>query len=370
MKYKGICYQPLPPGYNPSTANKSCLYFGSDIADVTMMPVWSTDYSNSTGNYPNCRRDHFTLQEMGVTLLRLYDWEPRKHHKNFLDACATLGLGVLVPVSNYFLKGGFQHRQELIPKLIDSFRNYDGTDYHMAIKGIIIGNEPAVNGFGVQQCIEFTKDWAEIESQQFSNHREVPIGHPVDFGTYGGKYPAWGFWDPLLRALDPVHTRNLSSRLFLAPQSYDDKIALFENWGGTGKGYVDLTWEEFGQFKKPLLFTELGHDRTKQNYQTVVAGQLEGSIDYAREHPDRLLGTCFFQFADKVWMQGTSEGSFGAFKHSGYIQMHVKYQHQDFDFWDSNCAPGGSCAAEETMTLDRLEKTPLYDIVKKHYSSD
>lgn len=360
MRYKGICYQPMPPGYDPSTANDSCLYFGSDIADVTMIPIWGDDYTNSTGNYPNCRRDHFTLLDMGVNLLRLYDWEPRKQHKEFLDSCETLGIGVLAPVSNYFLKDGFNDRAALIPQLIKSFSNFDGSDYHDAIEGIIIGNEPRLHGFGVKECIEFTRSWADIEDAHFPGYRKLRLGHPVDFATYGGRYPAWGFWDPLLEGL--LTYGSVGNRLFLAPQSYDDRIALFENWGGTGQGYVELTWSHY---KLPILFTEIGHDRTKPNYQTVVAGQLDGAFSYAGAHPDRLLGTCFFQFADKVWMQGTSEGSFGTFSHSGYIQMHVHYRPQDFTI----PASGKGACGNETMTLDRLDRTPLHDVVTSRYKA-
>jgi hypothetical protein len=105
----------------------------------------------------------------------------------------------------------------------------------------------------------------------------------------------------------------------------DDHIALFENWGGMGKGYVDLTWE---RYKIPILSTENERDCTKPGYERVVEGQLKGALDYASQHPDRLLGTYIFRFAGKVWNQCPSEGSFGAFAHSGCTQMTVHYQPQ------------------------------------------
>src|SRR4051812_9575908 len=108
--YKGICYQPFPPGYNPSQANKTCIYFGSDIAYNPMAPLWGNNYKSSKGSACGgtdsspCRNDLQTLRGMGVNLIRLYDWEPRNLHLNFLDYCDTMGLKVLVPASNYFIR--------------------------------------------------------------------------------------------------------------------------------------------------------------------------------------------------------------------------------------------------------------------------
>jgi hypothetical protein len=62
-------------------------------------------------------------------------------------------------------------------------------------------------------------------------------------------------------------------------------------------GYLQLTYNEF---RNPLLFTELGKDRTKPDYLNVVHGQLTRSIAYGTQHPEQLLGICHFMFADKV----------------------------------------------------------------------
>jgi hypothetical protein len=190
---QGICYQPFPPGYDPSTANQTWIFFGSDIAYRPMSPLWGGGYRNAKNvSFPG-RDDLLTISNMRVNLIRLYDWEPRNIHQDFLDGCWSSNIAVLAPVSNYFLKEGYKDRATLIPKLIKSFSNAQGTDYHQAITGIIIGNEPEISGYSVEQCIGFTKDWVEIEQSQFGGYKKLPIGHPVDFGTYGGQYPCWGF---------------------------------------------------------------------------------------------------------------------------------------------------------------------------------
>jgi hypothetical protein len=142
--YKGMCYSAFPSPYDPSHANRTCIFFGSDIAYNPMEPLWGRGYMSAGGMRFPGRDDLRTMKTMGVTLVRLDDWEPRNLHLNFLEYCNQLGMKVLAPVSNYFLiRGqGFENRETLIPALIRSYRNAAGSDYHPAIAGIIMGNEP------------------------------------------------------------------------------------------------------------------------------------------------------------------------------------------------------------------------------------
>jgi hypothetical protein len=354
----GICYAAFPTGYDPSRANNTWIYFGSDIAQNAMGALWNNFYSNYEGTPYTGRNDLLTMMNMGANLVRLYDWEPRNKHDSFLDAFGPNGIGVLAPVSNYFLKEGFSNRKTLIPELIKSFSNLDRNDYHSSITGIIIGNEPAVSGFSVDACIQFTKDWIEIEQSMFGgNYRKLPIGHPVDFSLYGGQYPCWGFWDKLLAGLN---TGGLSQRLFLAPQTYNSASYLFKTVDGNKAGYVDLTWD---RYHIPLLFTEIGLGRDKPEHVQFVRDQLQNCIAYNGAHPDRLLGFCFFQFADKVWMQGTPEGSFGAHSHTNQLLTTVHFSAADFTHWDVDPAP-----LSDQMTVDVLAKTDLYNAVSDSYN--
>ncbi|MEO1623678.1 MAG: hypothetical protein AAFV25_00875, partial [Bacteroidota bacterium] len=207
-------------------------------------------------------------------------------------------------------------------------------------------------------CIDFTKSFVEIESSSFGGYREVIIGHPVDFGKYGGDYPCFGFWDPLLASLNQVDTKNLNKRLFLAPQCYVDKIYLYQNAEASGTGYVDLAYDKY---QKPILFTEIGSGRFNGNYQSTADGQLSGSIAYQQQNPDKLIGICFFQFADKVWLKPTdSEATFGAYSHSGQTLCTIDYNGKDFTHWEANCDA-------DSMAVDVLTASPLKDIVVKHY---
>jgi hypothetical protein len=358
-RVKGMCYgnDTFPAPYTPSNANQTQVFFGSDAAADYIGPLWADTYRSSTGafcqssvgNPPFCRYDLNNIRtQLGAQLIRLYDWDPRNNHLPFLDACENLGIGVLVSVSNYFLQpgGGLPNMDQNIPALIKSYSKVN--NYHAAVEGIVFGNE--FDGYSVGDCVKFTQRWFEIESAQFGGHRSVPIGHPLSFAKVS-RFPCWDIWDQLLPPL-----AQYKSRLFLAPQTYNDAAYLFQNAEGSGKGYVDVTYD---QYQMPIWFTEIGQDRTKPNHVAVVKGQLSGCVNYSAQHPEKLIGCCFFSFLDKNWMQGTSEGSFGTWTHAGPGSCTITYSAQDFTHWD---APSiGS------LNVDQLSRTDLYDAVRSCY---
>jgi hypothetical protein len=385
--YKGMCYQPLPfyvdpqrgvLPYTPSIANHTWIFFGSDIAYNCMEPLWGNSFTSRSGTtYPRGRNDLERLKDMGVNLVRLYDWEPRNFHKKFLDRCLTHGIKVLAPVSNYFLTPGqgYDNRQQLIPQLLNSFSNGEqnnGTDYHPAIAGIIMGNEPFIptpRPFGVEEMSQFTKDWVALESFP----TKPKIGHPQDFGRHDGEtYPGWHLWTTLL---DDQHLGHMKSRLFLATQPQNPARDLFVNFNGDNMGYVRATYNRFGV---PLLFTEIGRSRLDpdppDSYLEVVNGQLRDSIAYGAAHPEQLLGICHFQFADKVWKCPTyscndSEGSFGTHSHTQEFLGTVNYVAADFTHID-DCPPppGNPCIPGNVpMVPDMLRRNPTYEEVVRNY---
>src|SRR6266481_5634819 len=65
--YKGMCYQPLPfyqhpqrgpQPYDPSIANHTWIFFGSDIGYNCMEPLWGNSFTSRSGiTYPRGRND-------------------------------------------------------------------------------------------------------------------------------------------------------------------------------------------------------------------------------------------------------------------------------------------------------------------------
>lgn len=361
---KGICYEPFPHGYDPSTANDTCIFYGSDIAGYNMRPLWGDSFTPlggpDAGKTFQGRNDIAQLAKLGVNLIRLYDWDSRNNHIPFLDYCHSFGIKVLVPVSNWNL-GAFgtpPDMTESILGLMKSFRkNYD---YHPAIVGITIGNEvDLLNNVSVDYVIEYTKKWAEIEQTQFPTFRKVLIGHPVSFAIHDGSdLPCFGYLDKLLPSLQSVSTQSLNKRLFICPHTYNDATYLYKDAQGTGEGWVDLA---YSRYTLPVLFGEMGQSRmTSSDYLNIIQDQLEESILYYPRNMKKLLGTSFFQYCDKVWMPNTSEGSFGLVSNTDQVSTVVTYGKKDFPDLGIMCTGN-------TLNVQVLENNDAYDVVKLVY---
>lgn len=372
--FKGLCYAAFPKGYAPDTANQTCVYQSSDIAAKFLAPIWGDGYMTSSGDScsihnedpkKKARNDIETMAEMGVELIRLYDWDPENDHSQFLKYCFVHNIDVLVSVSNYFLQSeGMANLEDLIPKLIKSFTDAHTNDYHQAIKGIVIGNEADLpgNNITVDNLIRFTTRFAEIEMNEFNAHREVLIGHPMSFAMQqGAKFPCFGIWDAFIPTLKNVSYKNLSKRLFLAPQTYNNANYLFENAEASGKGYID---QAFDRYQLPILITEIGQSRKHANFGEIVSGQIKSAIDYHEANPNKLIGLCFFQFADKPWLSSEdTEANFGIFSQSD--EVICKLQYGDADFKIKRCG----CCSHAKLEVNAIKESALHHVVVDLYKA-
>ena len=75
-----MCYSAFPSPYDPSSANNTCIFSGSDIANNPLAPLWGSRFESANHMTWMGRNDLQTMQNMGVTLVRLYDWAPRNRH--------------------------------------------------------------------------------------------------------------------------------------------------------------------------------------------------------------------------------------------------------------------------------------------------
>lgn len=376
---KGTCYQAFSKGYDPSSANKSYIYFGSDIARKQTGSLWGTQSYLSESCGPNCRNDLQTIKDMGINLIRLYDWDNRNDHSQFLDYCQSLGIKVVVPISNYLpMNPKFWNDQVPLYLPYGNFGNSSGTDWHPAIAGIIIANEP----YGVADFDHATlyKNAIGLVAQLLSAadakgySQGVPVGIPLifaprgaPFATNGADMPCWNLFNQLLT--DP-RVAQYKNQLMLCANTYNAKAYLFEDAEGTGRGWVQQTYE---QFQTPILFTEIGKSRQNSDYAPMyVQDQLKSSITYQQNNPKQLLGACHFQFSDKAWKQTSddsdSEGAFGAFHH-GTNLMNIQCQKGDFDFFPDVSAlnPDGT-PNYGILTIDKLDQTSTYQAVVDAYA--
>jgi len=349
VRGKGIAYQAFGHGYDPSTANTTAIYFGSDIARKQMGSLWGATSYLQQSCEDKCRNDLKTMKSMGINLVRLYDWDPRNDHSQFLDYADSLQIKVIVPISNWLANNG-DYWAAQVPLYFKhgNFGNQQENDWHPAIAGVTISNEldlagPEAYGNAIGLAARFLQ---EAQNKGFST--SVLVGVPVSFQSQNGKLPAWDAFDRLTS--DP-RLASYRAQLMLNPNTYNDRQYLFVDAGG-GRGWVQQTWD---RYRLPILFTEIGQSRVSSaNAADTVRSQLQGVLDHQRAYPDQVLGAIHFQFANKVWKQSPdgapetdSEGAFGAFRH-GAVVMTLQTTAQDYDFY-SGAASFGSLAIDELV---------------------
>src|SRR5438874_2702150 len=61
FNFKGMTYDGFPAPYDPSTANNTCIFFGSDAAYDAMKPLWGDVYVSKTGVKYTGRNDLQTM---------------------------------------------------------------------------------------------------------------------------------------------------------------------------------------------------------------------------------------------------------------------------------------------------------------------
>ena len=126
--FRGVDYNPTWPGWTQgpgaNDVNQRLQTFDSDMANDAFAALWGKGYQPSpAGNAPfsvpfnngtNYRDDLGTIAHEGFNLVRLYNWDVARgtstsqqlaglDHVNFLTYAQSLGLKVVVPVSDYFL---------------------------------------------------------------------------------------------------------------------------------------------------------------------------------------------------------------------------------------------------------------------------
>ena len=94
LEIRGVSYSPLK-SYTERFASPPDITSGVPHLDVRFTLASRTVWA----------RDLPAIAATGANTVRLYNWDPTLHATDlsFLDACAKLGLSVILPISNWFL---------------------------------------------------------------------------------------------------------------------------------------------------------------------------------------------------------------------------------------------------------------------------
>ena len=218
--YRGVDYSPTWPGW---VVGANATQTGdSDFANDAFAALWGKGYQAAPAGSPsvpfnngsNYRNDLQTIANDGFNLVRLYNWDMARgttsssdsglDHLNFLNYANSLGLKVVVPVSDFFLNdtefswkgatpdssykfsGAPAAIQKDFTQLIKSITDPATGKIHTAVHSIAVGNEGDI-GEGLQAShttasnfLARTNWWIYNLNQQINGTAGPgPDGNPV-----------------------------------------------------------------------------------------------------------------------------------------------------------------------------------------------
>ena len=106
----GINWEPSPSDYTSLPAPTK--YGDTDFANADFVSLWGLNGTTNVG-----RNDLATIKNMGFNAVKMYNWSVpapngywMRDHLSFLTQAQSLGLSVIVPISNYFTGMAYNNR--------------------------------------------------------------------------------------------------------------------------------------------------------------------------------------------------------------------------------------------------------------------
>ena len=353
---QGVSYSPAPSDDMPAPPPK---YFDTDFANSTFPLLW--------GSGGGGRGDISALASIGVNFVHLYDWSVppapgnppgayERAHLPFLAECASSGVQVMVPVSNYFIQQihdgkGATVKGQILAMVTEV---YNGGATPVAGAGLWgVANEYDLAGalFDVNDVVQAIVYITEAEQQLgISAENVLQVTSPVSFAT-GGLPNAPGV--AAIQALQTAIEGNASLGTAFWNARFVGSTNPF-NDGAFLTSYIDSTFPQYFP-DLPFFFAEMGMNigglaPTPEAQAKFVAGQLAATTPRGN-----FLGRCVFQFLDQSAMKSGTEATFGMTKYAGSTITTGTIP--------AGYTPGGG----ETYPVDELEHKPLWQSVHAAY---
>jgi len=393
---RGMSYQPAPSDYslcNGTPNNPFCPYYDTDFFNRDFTNLWgsSTDGSCLPGvpvsGTPVCRGDLIVMaHELGVNFLHLYNWNPARDHLSFLNEAHKLGIGVAVPINNYFTSYQDPNRKADIEKIVDQvYVDTSGTKSttpHPAVVMWTIANEYEISGLTPKQV-------AEVAAIILAHEKAIgatvllPISVPVSFATKPDSLHPCDLLPGFcaIRAVEDAFKANpdlpadfISTRFVAATNPQND--------GAYITGYLPKFAAEFPGLN--LWFAELGggvlgvSPPTEAGQAAWLKGELEASKPQMLTGGGLLLGSSVFEFENEYWkavytggvVGGNNDATFGIYKFSCTPTMANPAGTAKQGL--INCTPEGSTTYSTpangpspagTYRVDILDKKPNWMVV-------
>mmetsp|Transcript_6806 Transcript_6806/g.10806 ORF Transcript_6806/g.10806 Transcript_6806/m.10806 type:complete len:594 (+) Transcript_6806:67-1848(+) len=325
---QGICYSPVPKNIIPG---ETPWLYDSDMFNSDFQALWGIDTTPGVVS----RDDLRYLRNALFNVIHLYDWNLQwyRNHQPFLDYAMELGMGVLIPVSNYVLTDGWEQRETLVAQLVQSTHSTETGKVHDAVFGWIVGNEydthqtDGPNGdpsIPVERVTEVMRLLAKYDPDP-ANRRPFTVPVSTAMGYHNNPGPGMG---QLAEIRQAMLSGNLTDAYY---NRYLPALNPFMAFGDLVELILDPYLEQsisWGEPPLPLIFTETGMSQEALDSHhkfTPVLG-ITGQAYYEQDmqknfmllelakspNPYNFSGHFFFEFTQEDWKgEGTPEMLYG-----------------------------------------------------------
>lgn len=340
--WRGVAYSSLPSYLNNAPASNTP-FFDSDMSADAFQAIWGV--KDGFG-----RDDLRVMAAAGVNLIRLYDYNFQRGtsqwstggpgHIPFLDQAQSLGIKVIIPVSNYNFADtvGDNHPwtdiNHTVTEIINSLKKNGAI--HPAVHSFSIGNELDLGPYGlpVGELISRAVQVASLLHKLAPDHyMTIPVSNAREKDFYR-----------MFQAQLPADL--YQNRFYNSVQTF--KLAA----GGDLRNNILAAYDNL-HLGVPLVITELGTNEINAGSVGAkiedVIGQAQAVREYMDANPASMVkGFAIFQWQNANWKRGGSnqpntESTYGINAYDGtlgsakvdkfFMEGTVNGQHQYHEFY-------------------------------------
>jgi hypothetical protein len=334
---KGMAYEPTPSdvimkGVTPNCYDPGyCRDFDMDYFNSDFVDLWGI-----AG-----RQDLSKIAQQGVNMMRLYNWSgnetggtPLRDHTSFLADCAVLGLGVMVPFSNYNATIPAAKAQNTANSIVNELLKKHAGALHPVVKMWQPTNEfeltTNIKAEDVARLVEYLVR-AEEAAGITADANKIPIVVGVSTAEkFGVPGQSMGQIEALRLAFHtggrlPDGTEVQANNYLNGKRVWETRFVIgiqsFQYLGEVRR-FVDAVSQKYAN-SLPVLLTEHGYDSVnaakvgpplpgnggandEANQARIVAKQIADADALYRDNPV-FRGMCFFQWLNVYYKCGVRQ---------------------------------------------------------------
>jgi len=293
--WRGFAYSPIPSIF---TSAPTGAFYDSDMTADNFQAIW--------GKKGDCGRDDLeNMAAAGVNVIRLYDYNYVRGsttqgvagggHIAFLDKAQSLGIKVIIPVSNWNFSNNqyaWENIDNTVTQIVASVKTNGAI--HPAVHSFSVGNELDLNQFDltmetrISRAVQVVQKLNSLAPDHFIT---IPVSNAYEKRMYAMFKNGEG-------TIPAIPANIYSSRFY-------NSIQTFKLGGGDLENNI-LKAYDAGGYGVPLMITELGRSRIDAGSNDIKVDQVIGQAQAVRTYMDAtptsmVKGFCIFQWQNALW---------------------------------------------------------------------